>query len=268
MSWRPIVLVALAGIPALAAPLAHACQWRDEDRCQERLKTLVQLRMAAIEAEFGIAFDADRIAVRVLGRRERTRSEWRERGGYDAESATLVLPRRFLSAEMPNPLSSVSRYWRVYESWNPHEEFPFVERIDELLWEAYLQQSAQRRGRSWPHQGCASEDIEERLPCEMLVAGIFEHLHNERERIFNANRLELIWPESLSDFQQRLWRDSGRLYDGIRRYGGIMLVRPLIHEFGLARTLQYVAQTPFEIENDNVRESAQRYLARARLTIM
>ena len=50
----------------------------------------------------------------------------------------------------------------------------------------------------------------------------------------------------------------------MQRYGGLLLVRPLIGEFGVPRTLAYLAQTPFRIEDNNVRASAQRYQDRAR----
>jgi hypothetical protein len=40
-------------------------------------------------------------------------------------------------------------------------------------------------------------------------------------------------------------------------------LRPLVREFGLVRTLNYVAGTPFHIEDNNVRLSAERYQRRA-----
>ena len=40
--------------------------------------------------------------------------------------------------------------------------------------------------------------------------------------------------------------------------------RPLIGEFGVPRALAYLAQTPFQIEENNLRVSAQRYQDRAR----
>ncbi len=46
-----------------------------------------------------------------------------------------------------------------------------------------------------------------------------------------------------------------------------MLVRPLIAEFGVPRVLQYIAQTPFYIQDDNVRASAAHYQEQARLAL-
>ena len=46
-----------------------------------------------------------------------------------------------------------------------------------------------------------------------------------------------------------------------------MLLRPLFSEFGVGNALAYVAQTPFVLENDNMRASAQRYQERARETL-
>ena len=40
--------------------------------------------------------------------------------------------------------------------------------------------------------------------------------------------------------------------------------RLVIEEFGVPRTLAYLAQTPFRIEENNLRVSAQRYQDRAR----
>jgi len=50
----------------------------------------------------------------------------------------------------------------------------------------------------------------------------------------------------------------------VQRYGGIMLIKPLIDEFGVPRTLAYVAQTPFRVEENNLREAALHYQERAR----
>ncbi len=50
----------------------------------------------------------------------------------------------------------------------------------------------------------------------------------------------------------------------MQRYGGLLLVRPLIGEFGVPRALAYLVQTPFRIVDNNLRVSAQRYQDRAR----
>jgi hypothetical protein len=79
-----------------------------------------------------------------------------------------------------------------------------------------------------------------------------------------VNRVDQIWPEDFSDFRKRVWR-TDQEYQDVQRYGGIMLIKPLIEEFGVPRTLAYVAQTPFRVDdNNNLREAAQRYQERAR----
>jgi hypothetical protein len=50
----------------------------------------------------------------------------------------------------------------------------------------------------------------------------------------------------------------------VQRLGGVLLVRPLVEQFGVPRVLRYIAQNPFHIENDNVRTSALQYQERAR----
>ena len=50
----------------------------------------------------------------------------------------------------------------------------------------------------------------------------------------------------------------------MQRYGGLLLIEPLIEEFGVPLTLFYIAQTPFTIENDNLRSSALEYQRKAR----
>jgi hypothetical protein len=60
-----------------------------------------------------------------------------------------------------------------------------------------------------------------------------------------------------------VWRTDQEYLD-VQRYGGIMLIKPLIEEFGVPRTLAYVAQTPFRVEDNNMRAAAQRYQEHAR----
>ncbi len=64
-------------------------------------------------------------------------------------------------------------------------------------------------------------------------------------------------------FRKRVWR-TDQEYQDVQRYGGIMLIKPLIEEFGVPRTLAYVAQTPFRVEDSNLREAALQYQERAR----
>jgi hypothetical protein len=85
--------------------------------------------------------------------------------------------------------------------------------------------------------------------------------------MFNTNRVDMFWPESLRELRARGWQQSDGTYRDTQQIGGAMLVRPLIAEFGVPRVLQYIAQTPFYIEDDNVRASALRYQEQARVAL-
>src|SRR4030095_1716727 len=120
------------------------------------------------------------------------------------------------------------------------------------------------RGMQWPHKECSAVDVGRRLPCEMLVKGIAENVKALRGPLFNVNRVDQIWPDDFSTFRKRVWRTDQEYLD-VQRYGGILLLKPLIEEFGVPRTLAYVAQTPFRVEeNNNLREAALQYQERAR----
>jgi hypothetical protein len=139
-----------------------------------------------------------------------------------------------------------------------------VEVIDNVLWNAFLQEAAAARGGQWPPKECSAVDVGRRLPCEMLVKGIAENVKALRGPLFNENRVDQIWPEDFAVFRKRVWR-TDQEYQDVQRYGGIMLIKPLIDEFGVPRTLAYVAQTPFRVdENNNLREAALQYQDRAR----
>src|SRR5262245_43798382 len=117
-----------------------------------------------------------------------------------------------------------------------------------------LQESAREHNLTWPHPECGSLDIAQRLPCEMLVQGVAAHTTRIKAPLFNENRMSEIWPEDISEL--RALRNDDRAYQNVRKYGGYLLLRPLVREFGVARTLSYVAGTPFRIEDNNVRLSA------------
>jgi hypothetical protein len=138
-----------------------------------------------------------------------------------------------------------------------------MEVIDGALWTTLLKETARAHNRDWPHAGCASLDVAERLPCEMLVQGVAAHTSRTRALLFNENRMAEIWPEDIAEFSGRAWRSDHRAYQDARNYGGYLLLRPLVARFGLVRTLNYIAATPFSIEDNNVRLSAERYQRRA-----
>ena len=123
----------------------------------------------------------------------------------------------------PNPLRWASYYWPYYQNERHQIEFPIIEQIDNLLWNAYLQEAAYTRGLSWPHKECISSDVGKRLPCEMLIKGVAEHVKTLRRPMFNENRIDRIWPENFAEFERRVWRTSDQEYLDVQRYGGILL---------------------------------------------
>jgi len=256
---------------ALLLPLAvPACPYTDVDRCKERLASLIAYRVKAIESEFGDVFGdvGEKIQIEYVSRHEAESPAYRSFHGYDAGHHRFIVPLSLLAAKTPNPLAWAIYYWPIYKDREQRAEYPVIEAIDDLLWTAYLKEAAARRGLNWPHDECASDDVRQSLPCEMLREGIEEYVKQPHDTIFNENRIDLMWPEDFDRFCQGLWRRTDQKYRNVQHYGGILLVKPLIEEFGLARTLTYLAQTPFHVEDNNVRLSAQRYQERARKEIM
>lgn len=98
----------------------------------------------------------------------------------------------------------------------------------------------------------------------MLTRGIAHYVRTGRNLVFNENRLDRIWPDDFSVFRRRAWSYSTPEYLDVQRYGGILLVRPLLNEFGAPRALAYIAQTPLDIVENSVRISALRYQDQAR----
>lgn len=252
----------LACIALLFPLLSFACESPNREQCKQRFTALVIYRTEAITNAFGDLFGTLPPALDVRFVSSKDLTDGKEI--YDQEHRTLVFPRRLLSSKLPNPMRAAAYYWPFYENDQYRTAFPVVETIDQLIWSAFLQEAAKARGLSWPHQDCKSSDLGERLPCEMLVEGINEHLKEVRAPIFNANRLDMIWPEDFARFRNSLWNRGDQPYLDVQRYGGILLIGPLIDQFGVPRALAYIAQTPFHVEDNNMRLSAQRYQERAR----
>src|SRR5262249_52888437 len=157
----------------------------------------------------------------------------------------LIFPRVLLGSKTPNPLRWATYYWPYYQNEQYRQTYPVIEAVDNVLWSAYLQEAAKAHGLQWPHKDCESIDVTKRLPCEMVVKGIAEYVKARNMPIFNSNRIDMIWPEDFSGFRKRVWRKEDPEYLDVQRYGGILLIRPLITEFGVPRALAYIAQTPF-----------------------
>src|SRR5688572_19495463 len=258
--------IALAGI--LFPLLGLACEGTDRRECKKQFRELVSYRAQAIDTAFGDLFGAlpAEIQIKFVTAKDPEYLLFGGREGYDLKRRTLIFPRRVLGAKTPNPLRWAAYYWPFYQNEQYRLQFPVVEVIDNVLWNAFLQEAATARGGQWPHKECGAVDVGRRLPCEMLIKGISENVKALRGPLFNANRVDQIWPEDFSVFRKRVWR-TDQEYQDVQRYGGIMLIKPLIDEFGVPRTLAYLAQTPFRVEENNLREAAVRYQEQARASL-
>jgi hypothetical protein len=255
--------IALVGL--LFPLLGLACEGTDRRECKKQFRELVSYRAQAIDTAFGDLFGVlpAEIQIKFVTAKDPEYLLFGGREGYDLKRRSLIFPRRVLGAKTPNPLRWAAYYWPFYQNEQYRLQFPVVEVIDNVLWNAFLQEAATARGGQWPHKECGAVDVGRRLPCEMLVKGIAENVKALRGPLFNANRVDQIWPDDFSVFRKRVWRTDQEYLD-VQRYGGIMLIKPLIEEFGVPRTLAYVAQTPFRVEENNLREAALHYQERAR----
>jgi hypothetical protein len=258
------VVVAVCGI--FLPLLAWACDVSDRKECQETIRELIGHRTDAIHHAFGDAFGAVAPDVRIefIGSKDPRDQIYSGRVAYDAEARVLVVPRRHLHAKLPQPLTWTRAYWPYYEKALYRTTFPVIEAIDNALWGAYLQEAASARGLRWPHEECGSLELGERLPCEMVVYGVGAYLTEIKSAVFNVNRLDRIWPEDFPAFEQRVWRRGEQAYLDVQRYGGILLLKPLIGEFGIPNALAYVAQNPFRLSDGNLYRSAIQYQEKAR----
>jgi len=254
-------------LAALLFPLVGlACEGTDRRECKKQFRELVSYRAQAIDTAFGDLFGAlpTEIQIKFVTTKDPEYILFGDREGYDLKKRTMIFPRRVLGSKTPNPLRWAAYYWPFYQNEQYRLQFPVVEVIDNVLWNAFLQEAAAARGGQWPPKECSAVDVGRRLPCEMLVKGIAENVKALRGPLFNENRVDQIWPEDFAVFRKRVWR-TDQEYQDVQRYGGIMLIKPLIDEFGVPRTLAYVAQTPFRVdENNNLREAALQYQDRAR----
>lgn len=256
--------IAIAG---LFFPLAAmACDWSDRHHCKDTIGQLVAYRGEAIEYAFGNVFGAlpRSVEIRFVTADDAQYAKFSGRVAYDSSERMLIIPRRYVDAQTPQPLRWAASYWPYYQNRQYRTAFPLIEAIDNALWGAVLQETARARGLSWPHEECGSINLDRRLPCEMLIAGVAAYLTERKPTMFNSNRVDRIWPDNFSEFEQRVWRRNEREYTDVQHYGGILLLRPLFSEFGVPLALTYVAETPFRVEGDNLRASALRYQERAR----
>jgi hypothetical protein len=226
---------------------------------------MVCVRTSAIETAFGPLFNGRQLEIRLqFTTADDPQYPRTSMSSYDPAEHTLYFRRGVLVTPPSGWYDWALAYWPYYRNELARDEYPVVGIIDEALWSAHLRQSAHEHGLSWPHADCGTVDIARRLGCEMLVTATAELSQGPASPMYNTNRIDRLWPENLKEFERRAWTHGGREYREVRRLGGLLLIEPLIREFGAPRVFAYVARTPFRIENDNVRLSALRYQERAR----
>ena len=233
-----------------------------------RIKDLVSDRMAAITVSFG---NLAPIMPQDMQIRFMSNAQYKRYSGqptYESEQNTLFLPYSMTGNLVPEFRSEAREYWPYYSDPMLQETFPVVPQIDSVLWNIYMQEAARRSGLPWPHPDCSSPDPARRLPCEMVTTGALEFVNHAQPRIFNANRVERIWPEDYADLSEHLWQRNDRAAMDVKRYGGLLLLQPLVRKFGIPRVLAYIAQTPFQVEQNNMRLSALQFQERAMRSVM
>jgi hypothetical protein len=267
-----VALLALIAVPSLAQRTAQSSSEKLElaerpSKAERRFFELVVMRATAIDQALGPILDGASGKITIeLARRADASYPRDGPATYDPERHTLIFRRNVLNSTGHGVKSWAKAYWPYYKNADIRALLPIIVLIDDALWMTHLQEAAYRKGLSWPHQDCVALELEKRLGCEMLVAGV-EATRRQAQPFFNTNRVDLIWPEDLQDFGARGWRPGDVAYRDVQQLGGSMLISPLVAEFGVPRVLQYIAQTPFYIQDGNVRASAQRYQEQARLAL-
>jgi len=244
--------------------LASACGVDDRKLCIQRWHQLISYRAEAIEYAFGDPFALpNQIDVEFFAADDPRYGSLRGRVAYDSKRHVLLVSRALRASEFPRPLRAAQAYWPFYTDGSYHDTFKIIGAIDNALWTAHLQEAAEAQGLSWPHAACTSVDVGKRLPCEMVLSGIVEHITALHPPMFNENRVDTIWPEDFASFRRKVWMGDPE-YEHVKRYGGIMLMRPLISQFGVMPVMAYAAQTPFDVREPSLRLAALRYQQQAR----
>lgn len=236
---------------------------------QRQFARLVSNRFEAIETAFGPLSGILGARVQLVFKRDNEfgPGETVYAAAYDPERNALIFSSRVLYQAFPSAETAVLQYWPFYENEVLRSDFPIIGLIDAALWDAFLQESAASTGHSWPPADCKSPQVEKKLPCAMTVSATLDYIRQLRPPLFNENRLDRILPENYTDFCSESLRSTSREYQDVERYGGILLLKPLIIEFGIPRTLAYAARTPFSIQENNMRTSVLQYQERARAAL-
>jgi hypothetical protein len=250
----------------LLPSLGLACEFEHHRQCEQEIVQLLSYRSEAIQGAFGDLSVAQpaQLQVRFVGSKDPEYPALQGAMRYDAERRVLLLPRSIASSHLPNPLRIAAAYWPFYANDAARAAFPIVERIDDALWTVFLAEAARSGGQDWPNHNCYSADPGKRLPCRMLLSAAARFVKVRGDAFFNENRLDRIWPDDFASFEQHNYRYDDPEYADVQRFGGILLMRPLIGEFGVPRVLAYVAQTPLVVEENSLRISALRYQEQAR----
>lgn len=244
--------------------VSMACGVEDRRLCKERWRQLISYRAEAIQYAFGdpIALP-ERIDIKFFAADDPDYGHLSGRVAYDSKQHILLVSRVLQHVEFPRPLRSAQAYWQFYLDGSYHDTYKVIGAIDNALWTAYLQEAAEAEGLTWPHAACTSIDVGRRLPCEMVLSGIVEHVTALRLPIFNENQLETLWSQDFARFRRKVWFGDAE-YEAVKRYGGIMLMRPLIAQFGVMPVLAYAVKTPFDVHEPSLRVAALRYQQQAR----
>jgi hypothetical protein len=210
--------------PALSL-LGLACEGTDRRECKKQFRELVSYRAQAIDTAFGDLFGAVPAEIQikfVTAKDPSTCCSAARRLRPQAPHDDLSAPRARRENSEPSALGRL--LLAVLSERAVPPAIPVVEVIDNVLWNAFLQEAASARGGQWPHKECSAVDVGRRLPCEMLVKGIAENVKALRGPLFNVNRVDQIWPDDFAVFRKRVWR-TDQEYQDVQRYGGIMLVK-------------------------------------------
>ncbi|HKR37765.1 MAG TPA: hypothetical protein VJT10_23175 [Steroidobacteraceae bacterium] len=265
-----LIKCAIAVVALTCGTMVHAATHLCQEEAttgttpEQRFARLVCIRARAIQTAIGPLFDGRDLDIRIeFAGADDAQYPQTSMSSYDPAAHTLYFRRKVLWLAPEAWYQLALAYWPYYRDV-ARATYPLIGIVDEALWNAHLRQAAHEHGLSWPSEDCGEIDIARRLGCEMLVSATVELSQSPATPMVNANRVDLLWPEDLKDFERRAWTRGGREYREVRRLGGLLLLEPLVREFGAPRVFAYAARTPFRIENNNVRLSALRYQDGAR----
>lgn len=84
---------------------------------------------------------------------------------YDAAEKALTFDRKVLSFTERRLLPAARDYWLFYERAELREQFPIIAMIDGALLSVFMNDVATKHDLTWPHEGCGSAQLAQRLGC-------------------------------------------------------------------------------------------------------